>query len=143
MINDLRTLVDTRLNSIKTEYGIKDIGYRLASDQKAFPHVVWDITTITPNDMGRSDFLLDFHVWGKSEGVVFNIMDAIKDLFMFLNDPQTTILPTFYEQSEGTIEDPDKTLVHGVVRMECQVYKPSATDAGILTKGVSNNGNDD
>ena len=40
MINDLRTLVDTRLNSIKTEYGIKDIGYRLASDQKAFPHVV-------------------------------------------------------------------------------------------------------
>lgn len=141
MINDLRTLIDSKLNSIKTEYGIKEVGYRLASDQKMFPHVVWDITTITPTDMGRSDFLIDINVWGKEESVVFNIMDAIKELLMFLNDPQTGILPTFYEMSEGTIEDPDKTLVHGVVRMQCQVYKTSATDAGIL--GGLTNGNDD
>ena len=32
MINDLRTLIELRLNSIKTEYGIREIGYRLASD---------------------------------------------------------------------------------------------------------------
>lgn len=134
MINDLRTLIETRLNSIKTEYGIKEIGYRLASDQKLFPHVVWEITTISPNDMGRSDVLLDFNVWGKEEAAVFNIMDAIKDLFMFRNDPNETILPTFYEMSSGTVEDPDKTLVHGVVRLQCQVYEVGATDASILRK---------
>lgn len=134
MINDLRRLIELRLNSIKTEYGIKEIGYRLASDQKAFPHVVWDITTITPTDMGRSDVLLDFHVWGREEAVVFTIMDAIRDLLMFRNDPQETILPTFYDMSEGTIDDPDRTLIHGVVRMQCQVYEAGATNASILGK---------
>lgn len=134
MINDLRRLIELRLNSIKTEYGIKEIGYRLASDQKAFPHVVWDITTITPTDMGRSDVLLDFHVWGREEAVVFTIMDAIRDLLMFRNDPQETIFPTFYEMSEGTIDDPDRTLIHGVVRMQCQVYEAGATNASILGK---------
>ena len=134
MINDLRTLIELRLNSIKTEYGIREIGYRLASDQKLYPHVVWDITTMTPADMGRSDVLLDFHVWGREEAAVFEIMDAIRDLFMFRNDPQQAILPTFYEMSEGTIDDPDKTLIHGVVRMQCQVYETGVTDAGILGK---------
>lgn len=134
MINDLRRLIELRLNSIKTEYGIKEIGYRLASDQKAFPHVVWDITTMTPTDMGRSDVLLDFHVWGREEAVVFTIMDAIRDLLMFRNDPQETILPTFYDMSEGTIDDPDRTLIHGVVRMQCQVYEAGATNASILGK---------
>ena len=132
MINYLRNLVDLRLNSIKTEFGIKDIGYRLASDQKLYPHVVWEITTMTPADMGRSDMLIDFDVWGKNEADVFRIMDALRDVFLFRNDPQDQILPTFYEMSSGTIDDPDKTLVHGVVRFQCQVYETSATDAGIL-----------
>lgn len=134
MTNDLRTLVDTRLNSIRTEYAIKDIGYRLASDQKVYPRIVWDITTISPADMGREDYLLDFHVWGKADVDVFNIMDAIIELFMFRNDPQNAILPTFYEMSAGTIDDPDKTLIHGVVRMECQVYKTGITDSEILNR---------
>ena len=134
MINDLTTLITVRLNSIKTEYGITEIGYRIASDQKMFPHVVWDITTITPTDMGRYDFLLDFHVWGKEEGPVFDIMDAIKDLLRFWNNPTETIMPTFYEMSEGTVDDPDKTLIHGVVRMQCQVYETGVTDSGILRK---------
>ena len=144
MTNYLRALIDTRLNSIKTEYGIAEIGYRLASDQKLYPHVVWDITTTTPADMGREDYLLDFHVWGKAELTVFTIMDAVKDLFMFRNDPTDNILPTFYEMSAGTVDDPDKTLVHGVVRLQCQVYSTGVTDSGILNKeGEINNGNDD
>lgn len=134
MTNYLRALIDTRLNSIKTEYGIVEIGYRLASDQKMFPHVVWDITTTTPADMGREDYLLDFHVWGKAESTVFTIMDAIKDLFMFRNDPTEHILPTFYEMSAGTVDDPDKTLIHGVVRLQCQVYEVGVTNASILRK---------
>lgn len=134
MTNDLRLLIDQRLNSIKTEYGIADIGYRVASDQKVYPHVVWNITTTQPMDMGREDYLIDFHVWGKNESQVFSIMDAIREMTMFYNWPYQGILPTFYEMSGGTIDDPDKTLIHGVVRVQCQVYKSGATDAGILWK---------
>ena len=136
MINDLNLLISTLLNSIKTEYGIKEIGYRVASDQKAFPHVVYEFVTGQPTDMGRQDLTLDIDVWSRSEYEVFNIMDAIKDLMSFRNDPALGILPTFYEVSSGTVEDQDKTLVHGIVRYECQVYDEDATDYGILSKTV-------
>lgn len=133
MINDLRLLIETRLNSIKTTYGIADIGYRLASDQKVYPHVVWEFTDITPADMGRSDVLIDIDVWGKDEVTVFEIMEAIRELFQFKNLPNEQILPTFYDQSSGTVEDTDKTLIHGIVRMQCQVYEVGVTDSGLLT----------
>lgn len=132
MTNDLRILIDQWLNSIKTEYGIADIGYRRASNQKVYPHVVWDITTTQPMDMGREDYMLDFHIWGKEEDSVFNIMDAIRDILSFYNWPYEGILPTFYEMSGGTVEDPDKTLVHAVIRFQCQVYKKGVTSDGIL-----------
>lgn len=132
MINDLRLLIESRLNSIKTQYGIADIGYRRASDQKVYPHVVWDITTTQPMDMGRNDYMIDFHVWGRIESNVFDIMDAIRDLLMFWNSPTDSILPTFYEMSGGMIDDPDKTLIHGVVRVQCQVYEKGVTSDGIL-----------
>lgn len=139
MINDLRALIDSFLDSIKTEYEIKDIGYRLASDQKQYPHIVWNITTISPTDMARQDIMLDFHVWAKDESKAFDIMEGIRKLFQFTNIPDSTskILPTFYDMSSGTIEDPDKTLVHGVVRMQCQVYESDDTDSGIIWKELT------
>lgn len=132
MTNDLRVLIEQRLNSIKTEYGIGHIGYRRASDQKPYPHIIWNITTTQPMDMGREDYMLDFHVWGREESAVFNIMDAVRNLFLFRNDPTDEILPTFYEMSGGTVEDTDKTIVHGVLRVQCQVYEKGVTTNGIL-----------
>lgn len=132
MTNDLRILIESRLNSIKTTYGIADIGYRRASDQKVYPHVVWDITTTQPMDMGREDYMLDFHVWGREEAAVFSIMDAIRELFMFKNLPDGELLPTFYEMSGGTVDDPDRTLIHGVVRVQCQVYERSISDGRLI-----------
>ena len=137
MINELRALITTKLNTIKSEYGIVEIGYRLASDQKMYPHVIWYIDPITPEDMGRYDFTIDFEVWGKNESKVFSIMEGIEKLFRFNNAPNNTILPTFYTISSGTVEDPDKTLVHGVVRMNCQVYEVGVTDSNILNPVVT------
>lgn len=134
MINELRQIVESRLNSIKTEYGIVEISYRIAKRDQMYPHIVFDITDITPTDMGRSDILLDVHIWGKDQVVCFNIMDAVLDLFAFKNTPNENILPTFYEASGGSIEDPDKSLIHLVVRIQGQVYKTGATDAGIIWK---------
>lgn len=136
MTNDLRRLIDVKLNSIKTACGIKDIGYRRASDAKLFPHVVWEIVTTVPTDMGRQDYLIDFHVWGKDEETCFVIADRIRDLMSFLNAPDTLedqqILPTIYEQSGGTIADPDQSIVHVVLRFQAQVYMRTATNSSIL-----------
>lgn len=136
--NQLRILVDTHLKALKTACGIKEIGYRRASDQKMYPHVVWEITNIDPVDMGRADYILHFDVWGRREVEVFNIMDAIVRDLEFLNEPQWGILPTFYNGSSGTVDDPDKTIIHGIVRIDCQVYHTEVTDKAILEKELNN-----
>lgn len=134
MTNSLRALIDARLNTLKQPLGIKEIGYRRASDQNLYPHVVWEILSATPMDMGREDYTIDFDVWGKQETKVFEIMDAIRLNLEFLNKPTNEILPTFYDVSMGTVDDPDQTLVHGVVRVHCQVYDTSSTNQSILGK---------
>lgn len=138
MTNQLRILIDTHLKALQSICGIKEIGYRRASDQKMYPHVVWEISNISPTDMGRADYTIDFDVWGRDEVKVFNIMDAIVKDLSFLNEPQWGILPTFYNTSSGTVDDPDKTIVHGVVRVECQVYDTGVTDSVILEKELNN-----
>lgn len=134
MINDLNRLITRRLNDIKTEYGIKEISFQTARKDAEYPHIVFSFSGITPADMGRQDFMVDVDVWSKDPFEVFQIMDAVKNVFAFRNDPQEEILPTFYEMSSGTVDDPDRTLVHGIVRLECQVYEAGATDASILRK---------
>lgn len=132
MTNELRRVIIARLNNIKTQYGISEIGYRLVQDEQMFPHLVVDFSSVSPTDMGREDFLMDIHIWSKDNAVAFDIMDAVRDLFSFWNSPQDTILPTFYEMSGGQVDDPDKTVIHLVLRCSGQVYKTSATDAGII-----------
>ena len=137
MINELRAVITTQLSRIKVPCGINEIGYRVASDQKMYPHVIWDIDPITPTDMGRYDFIIDFNVWGKDEAKVFSIMDKIDWLLRFYNIPNNKILPTFYTMSMGTVDDPDKTLVHGVVRVQCQVYEVDASNDNILNPVIA------
>lgn len=123
MINDLRDLIVTRLNTIKQTYGLKEISYRIASDDAMYPHITYDFPSIVPNDMGREDFVLDIDIWDKDQVRAFNILDTLRHLFAFRNDPQTTILPTFYETSSGQIDDPDKTIIHLILRLQSQVYE--------------------
>lgn len=125
MSNDLRNLVMIRLESIKATYDIKEVSYRIASDDAMFPHITYDFPAGSPMDMGREDYVLDVNIWDKNQVRAFEILDACKELFAFRNDPQTTILPTFYETSSGTVDDPDKTIVHLVLRLQSQVYKRS------------------
>ena len=134
MTNDLRLVIQNRLNSIKTEYGLTEVSYRVATNDQMFPHIVYDFTTITPTDMGREDFLLDVHIWTKDQYTAFNIMDACRDLFMFWNAPNESILPTFFEMSAGSVDDPDKSIVHLVLRLQVQVYEAGETDSAILGK---------
>lgn len=138
MTNELRRIIIDRLNNIKTQYGITEIGYKRVNNDSLYPHIVVDFSSITPTDMGREDFLMDIHVWSKDNATAFEIMDAVRDLFAFWNAPDELvdqmILPTFFEQSNGQVEDPDKTIIHLVLRYQAQVYARNATDSGILGK---------
>lgn len=129
MINEMRRVVEARLQSIATEWGITEVSYRLASEDAMYPHVVFDFTTISPRDHGRHDITLDVHIWARSMARAFDIADAVIDLFAYSNLPQDDVLPTFYETSAFTVEDPDKTIVHVVARLEGQVYETDATFA--------------
>ena len=136
MTNELRKIVLARLNTIAQTHGITDIGYMRVKDDSLFPHLVVDITGISPTDMGRLDFLMDVHIWAKDAAAAFDIQDDVRRLFRFWNAPNQfagqTIFATFYEMSAGQTEDPDKTLTHLVLRMQGQVYDKEAVDSAII-----------
>lgn len=124
MINEFREMVQARLSSIQTEFNISAISYRLASEDAMYPHIVWDITTINPREQGREDITLDVHVWARSQFTAYEIAEAVLDLFYYANVPveEDGIYPTFYETSTFTVDDPDKSIIHVVARLEGQVY---------------------
>lgn len=132
--NTLRALIQTKLLALKDTFSIQEVSYRVASNDQIFPHIVYDFTSITPSDMGREDYLIDIHIWDRSDhqARAFNILDAISKALAFDNAPGEVILPTFYEQSVGQIDDPDKTLVHLVYRAQAQVYDQGVTNDGII-----------
>ncbi len=121
--NELRRVVESRLNSIKTRYNISEISYRLASPDALYPHIVYDFAAVNPRDQGRYDYTIDVHVWTKDQFTAFAIGDAVADLFSYVNSPQETILPTFYETTVFQVEDPDTSICHVVARLEGQNYK--------------------
>lgn len=124
--NEVRRVVEARLNSIKTKYNISEVSHRLASEDAMFPHIVWEINGIRPMDHGRQDYELDVHIWTKNDAyTAYEIADAVVLLFRFANLPQDDILPTFYESSALVVEDTDKSLVHMVVRLEGHTYDTS------------------
>ena len=95
--NELRLIIQNRLNSIKTEYGIHEISYRTAFDEKMFPHVVYDFSDVAPADMGRLDYTLDVHIWDKNQYTAFQIMDAIRERIALMGEEE--------KAPEGTVRD--------------------------------------
>lgn len=126
MTNDTRRVIEARLNSIKTQFNLAEISYRLASEDAMYPHLVWEITDINPVELGREDFTIDVHVWTRDQFQAFDIADAVIELFKYWNTPQQGILPTFYETATIPVDDPDKTIIHVVARLEGQVYDINA-----------------
>ena len=121
--NELRRVIESRLNSIKTQFNISKISYRQASPDAMYPHITYDLTGANPTEHGRHDYTIDIHVWTKDQFAAFAIGDTVADLFSYVNSPQETILPTFYETSVFQVEDQDTSICHVVVRLEGQNYK--------------------
>jgi len=124
--NQLREVIKDKLEHLRDNFPeIKSdgIAYGQVSTSVMYPHVVYDFSDMDPMDMGREDLTLDVHVWTKDRAQSFDIIDEVVDLLSFSNDPQPYILPTFYFTSAGTIDDPDKSICHAVVRFQVQNYR--------------------
>lgn len=124
--NEVRRVVDARLNEIKTRYNIAEISYRKANDAAMFPHIVFLFTNIVPLEMGREDYTVDVHVWTKDDRSAWEIGNAVADLFSYWNAPQETVLPTFYESNTFQVEDTDHDIAHVVVRIAAENYDTNA-----------------
>lgn len=124
--NELRAVIQSKLLTLRDDFTSIEanaIAYGIVDPRVTFPHIIFDFPSMDPTDMGREDFTLDVHIWTKDQELAFDLKDAIVDMFSFSNDPQDSILPTFYLQSAGDVEDPDKEICHLVVRLQAQNYK--------------------
>lgn len=124
--NEVRRVVESRLQEIKTRYNIAEISYRKANDDAMFPHVVFLFSNIVPLEHGRDDYTVDVHVFTRDDRSAWEIGDAVADLFSFWNAPQSAVLPTFYEANVFQVEDTDHDIAHVVVRITAQNYNSNA-----------------
>lgn len=120
--NDLREVVRDRLETIKPRFGINNIYYKEAEKDALYPHLVFSYAGDDISDFFRKDYIVDIDVWTKDQMLTTNIADEIEDLFCNFNNPKESILPTFFLQTKQFIDDPDKTICHEVVRLQCQLY---------------------
>lgn len=120
--NELRRAVIEKLEVLKPKYGIKEIYFERANDGALFPHLVVTFSGDNISDFYRKDYTVDVDVYTKKQADAIDIGDDIEDIFCNLNSPNDDILPTFFMQAKIFLDDSDKTIVHEVLRMQCQLY---------------------
>jgi len=120
--NELRKLIVDKLEALQQTLGIRAIYYRLGTPNALYPHVVVDISGANLDDKYLKIYTVDIDVITKNMVDLYTIADGIQDAFNSVNDPQQTILPTFYLVSRISVDDPDKTICREIIRMNVQLY---------------------
>ena len=117
--NELKKLIQTQLKTLTTNVFFKE-----ATDDKLYPHVVFNFRTIDLGDLWRQDYVLEVDVWDKKPSThdIDELSDEIEDLLQAKNLPQTTILPTFYKIDRKDVYDSDKSIEHRLIRFQIQNY---------------------
>jgi hypothetical protein len=117
--NDLKKLIQTKLKTLTT-----NVFFEQATDNAIYPHIVFSFREINLNDLSRQDYTLDIDVWdkGTSTTAIDNLADSVEDLFHTENLPQENVLPTFYKIDRKSVDDPDKSIKHRLVRFQIQNY---------------------
>ena len=117
--NDLKKLIQTKLKTLTT-----NVFFEQATDNAIYPHIVFSFREISLNDLSRQDYTLDIDVWdkGTSTTAIDNLADSVEDLFHTENLPQVNVLPTFYKIDRKSVDDPDKSIKHRLVRFQIQNY---------------------
>lgn len=123
MTNKTNTLKAVVQAHLKTVCG--DVYYRHAKEDAMYPHIVFSLKSVNIGDFSLDDVVLTIDIWDRSRDTrtVDNYADLIEDMFRNNNDPQETILPTFFTTSRGYAEDPDREIQHLVLNCEIQNYE--------------------
>ena len=117
--NDLKKLIQTKLKTLTT-----NVYFEQATDNAMYPHIVFSFREINLDDLSRQDYTLNVDVWdnGTNTTAIDTLADSVEDLLHTQNLPQTNVLPTFYKIDRKSIEDPDKSIKHRLVRFQIQNY---------------------
>jgi hypothetical protein len=117
--NDLKKLIQTKLKPLTT-----NVYFEQATDNAMYPHIVFSFREINLDDLSRQDYTLNVDVWDKGTNTtaIDTLADSVEDLLHTQNLPQTNVLPTFYKIDRKSIEDPDKSIKHRLVRFQIQNY---------------------
>ena len=117
--NDLKKLIQTKLKTLTT-----NVFFERATDDAMYPHIVFSFREINLNDLSRQDYSLDIDVWdkGTSTTAIDALADSVEDLFHMENLPQESVLPTFYKTDRKSVDDPDKSIKHRLIRFQIQNY---------------------
>ena len=117
--NDLKKLIQTQLKTLTT-----NVFFENATDDKLYPHIVFNFRTIDLGDLWRQDYVLEIDVWDKKNSTydVDELSDKVEDLLQAKNLPQTRVLPTFYKIDRKSIYDSDKSIKHRLIRFQIQNY---------------------
>lgn len=121
--NDLRQFITAQLLTVAN-----NVYYENAIEGAGFPHVVFTLDKVNLGDLNREDYTLDIDVWdrGTSALRIEQLCDEIEDLFDAKNNPQNTILPTFFKDTRNVVADADRTLKHRNLKFIVQNYKKEA-----------------
>ncbi len=115
--NTIRSVVKAMLSAV-----CSNVYFENADKDNLFPHITYSISPISITDGNRFDCVIDIDVWDKSSEAIENLCDNIETLFNNVNNPQETILPTFYLVNRLSIPDDDKSIKHRLVRVQVQYY---------------------
>lgn len=125
--NELRSMIVSQLNNLRTGYGLNGIFYQIAQDEAMFPHIVFDFDNVRTmsDDRNRRDYKMIIDVFDKNNSTVLinNLADAIEELLDQKNLPQTGVLPTLFFESRRNIPDEDKMIKHIQIVLTIQNYE--------------------
>ena len=120
--NDLRELIQSKLLTV-----CDNVYYFLADDRRLYPHIVFNLSRSMKYDFARDDVTLDVDIFTKSEADAQDLADDVEEMFNNLNDPQSTLLPTFFVERITSVADADKSIRHKSVEITVQNYERSTT----------------
>lgn len=127
MTNETRKLIKSQLDSLKADFGVKEVYFKIADNKQLYPHVVFNFDGINAynEDNNRLDYRLVVDIWdkGHSSTKVEDITDAVIEKLKKSNLPQRDILPTFYLESSRSVIDEDKNIKHNQIRFTIQNYE--------------------
>lgn len=122
--NELRKLVYSKLKKAG------EVFYGQADDKKMYPHIVFTISSVDFGNWNRDDAVVDIDIWDKGTSAIKieDMADEIESMFRCCNEPQESILPTFFLIDRKSVPDEDKKIMHRLMRVQVQNYERGEAD---------------